>query len=130
MTGNLRFAIGDYIGRYPDVQFDGIEGGIEKLFAGLQAHSVDAAITPMAFSEPGIDKRGLWTERLMLAVPDGPPIVEADAFHWTDLHSERFVLPTDGIRPVIAHVLPSHPCPAQSQGRRVGKEVVSHVKTR
>src|SRR3546814_9049967 len=41
MTVNLRFAIGDYIGRYPDVQFDGIEGGIEKLFAGLQAHSVE-----------------------------------------------------------------------------------------
>src|SRR3546814_8406921 len=92
MTGNLRFAIGDYIGRYPDVQFDGIEGGIEKLFAGLQAHSVDAAITPMAFSEPGMDKRGLWTERLMLAVPDGHPLVEADAIHWTDLRSEVFVL--------------------------------------
>src|SRR3546814_11042794 len=59
MTGNLRFAIGDYIGRYPDVQFDGIEGGIEKLFAGLQAHSVDAAITPMAFSEHRIAKRGI-----------------------------------------------------------------------
>src|SRR3546814_11229754 len=91
MTGNLRFAIGDYIGRYPDVQFDGIEGGIEKLFAGLQAHSVDAAITPMAFSEPGIDKRGLGTERLMLAVPDGHPLVEADATHWTHLRRRKRV---------------------------------------
>src|SRR3546814_8383003 len=61
----------------------------------------------MAFSEPGIDKRGLWTERLMLAVPDGHPLVEADAIHWTDLRSEVFVLPTDGIGPVIANVLTS-----------------------
>src|SRR3546814_18804153 len=98
MTGNLRFAIGDYIGRYPDVQFDGIEGGIEKLFAGLQAHSVDAAITPMAFSEPGIDKRGLWTERLMLAVPDVNPLVKAAAIPWTDLPTELFDFPTKGER--------------------------------
>ncbi|MGL5839243.1 MAG: hypothetical protein ACRCY3_12150 [Sphingorhabdus sp.] len=46
MTGNLRFAIGDYISRYPNVQFDGIEGGTEKLLTGLQAHSINAAITP------------------------------------------------------------------------------------
>src|SRR3546814_13577707 len=101
MTGNLRFAIGDYIGRYPDVQFDGIEGGIEKLFAGLQAHSVDAAITPMAFSEPGLDKRGLWTARLMIAVAAGHPHVEADGIHWTDVRSDVLVLPNDGIVHVV-----------------------------
>jgi DNA-binding transcriptional LysR family regulator len=100
MTGNLRFAIEDYISRYPDVQFDGIEGSAEKLFTGLQAHSVDAAIKPITFSEPGIDKRGLWTERLMLVVPEAHPLVEADAIHWTDLRGEVFVLPTDGIGPV------------------------------
>ncbi len=49
MTGNLRFAIGDYIARYPDVQFDGIEGGTEKLFSGLQARMVDAAIIAEKF---------------------------------------------------------------------------------
>src|SRR3546814_18386352 len=43
----------------------------------------------------------------MLAVPDGHPLVEADAIHWTDLRSEVFVLPTDGIGPVIANVLTS-----------------------
>src|SRR3546814_15945204 len=101
MTGNLRFAIGDYIGRYPDVQFDGIEGGIEKLFAGLQAHSVDAAITPMAFSEPGIDKRGLRTDRLMLAVRDGHPTVEASPLHWTALRCDVLRLPPEGLGPGI-----------------------------
>jgi DNA-binding transcriptional LysR family regulator len=107
MTGNLRFAIGDYIGRYPDVQFDGIEGGAEKLFTGLQARIVDAAITPAMISESGITKRSLWTERLMLAVPEGHRFNEADAIHWTDLRNEVFVLPTDGIGPQIAEKLTS-----------------------
>jgi DNA-binding transcriptional LysR family regulator len=107
MTGNLRLAIYDYIGRYPDVQFDGIEGGTEKLFTGLQAHIVDAAITPALIVEPGITKRSLWTERLMVAAPDGHRLIESDAIHWTDLRNEVFVLPTDGIGPTIAEKLSS-----------------------
>ena len=58
-------------------------------------------------SEPGIDKRNLWTERLMIAVPEGHSLIETDAIHWTDLRGEVFVLPTDGIGPVIANVLTS-----------------------
>jgi DNA-binding transcriptional LysR family regulator len=69
MTGNLRFAICDCIARYLDVQFDGIEGGTEKLFSGLQARMVDAAITPALIVEPGITRRNLWTDPLVVAVP-------------------------------------------------------------
>ena len=105
MTGNLRFAIGDYIGRYPDVQFDGIEGGTEKLFSGLQARMVDAAISPAPIAEPGITRRNLWTERLVVAVPEGHPLTNSDAIHWTDLRSEVFVLPTQGIGPVVSELL-------------------------
>ena len=105
MTGNLRLAIGDYISRYPDVQFDGIEGGTEKLFSGLQARIVDAAITPALTADSGIIKRNLWTERLMIAVPQEHILTASDAVHWTDLRNEVFVLPTDSIGPVIAQTL-------------------------
>lgn len=105
MTGNLRFAIGDYITRYPDVQFDGIEGGTEKLFSGLQARMVDAAITPALITEPGITRRNLWTERLVIAVPEDHRLTESDAVHWTDLRGEVFVLPTQGIGPVVSELL-------------------------
>lgn len=105
MTGNLRLAIGDYISRYPDVQFDGIEGGTEKLFSGLQARIVDAAITPALIADSGIIKRNLWTERLMIAVPQEHMLTASDAVHWTDLRNEVFVLPTDSVGPVIAQTL-------------------------
>lgn len=107
MTGNLRIAIGDYMARYPDVQFDGIEGGTEKLFTGLQARIVDAAITPALIAEPGITKRNLWTERLMIVVPEDHQLNEVDTIHWTDLRHEVFVLPTDGIGPIVADMLSS-----------------------
>lgn len=105
MTGNLRLAIGDYMARYPDVQFDGIEGGTEKLFTGLQARIVDAAITPALIAEPGITRRNLWTERLMIVVPENHRLNDADTIHWTDLRHEVFVLPTDGIGPIVSDML-------------------------
>jgi DNA-binding transcriptional LysR family regulator len=115
MTGNLRLAIGDYIARYPDVQFDGVEGGTEKLFTGLQARIVDAAITPALITEAGITKRSLWTERLMVVVPEGHRLNEADTIHWTDLRHEVFVLPTDGIGPIVGEILSSK---LRAQGHR------------
>jgi DNA-binding transcriptional LysR family regulator len=105
MSGNLRLAIGEYITRYPDVQFDGIEGVTDKLFTGLQTRIVDTAITPALLSEPGIIKRRLWTEQLMAAVPENHRLVGTGAIHWTDLRHEVFVLPTDGIGPVIGDIL-------------------------
>jgi DNA-binding transcriptional LysR family regulator len=107
MTGNLRLAIADYMDRFPNVQFDGIEGGVEKLTAGLQAQIVDVAITPGAIRDTGISRQTLWTERLMIAVPDDHQLVDSDAIHWTDLRSEVFVLPTEGIGPVVSNILSS-----------------------
>lgn len=107
MTGNLRLAIGDYISRYPDMQFDGIEGGTEKLFSGLQARIVDAAIIPANITDGGLSKHNLWSERLMLAVPEDHALAVADAIFWTDLRAEVFVVPMDGIGPVVANILAS-----------------------
>lgn len=134
MSGNLRLAIEDYIGRFPDVQFDGIEGGSDKLFNGLQARIVDAAITPAQILEPGITKRNLWTERIMVVVPENHRLNDADAIHWTDLRHEVFVLPTDGIGPIIADMLSSK---LSAQGHRaniIGQDtslesVISTVST-
>jgi DNA-binding transcriptional LysR family regulator len=107
MTGNLRLVIGDYITRFPDVQFDGIEGGTEKMFNGLQARIVDAAIVPANITDGGLSKQNLWSERLMIAVPEDHPLAAADVIFWTDLRSEVFVVPTDGIGPVLANILSS-----------------------
>ena len=69
MTGNLRFAICDYIARYLEVRFDGIEGGTEKPFSGQQARMVDAAIKPALIVGPGITRHNLWTDPLLVAAP-------------------------------------------------------------
>jgi DNA-binding transcriptional LysR family regulator len=105
MTGNLRLTIGDYISRFPDVQFDGVEGGTEKLFNGLQARIVDAAIIPANITDGGLSKEYLWSERMMIAVPEDHPLAKTDTVLWTDLRSEVFVVQTEGIGPVVSNLL-------------------------
>ncbi|MEQ1538021.1 MAG: LysR family transcriptional regulator [Sphingorhabdus sp.] len=39
MSGNLKLAISDYLTRFPDVQFDGVEAGPGKLLHGLKSRT-------------------------------------------------------------------------------------------
>ncbi|MEZ5708952.1 MAG: LysR family transcriptional regulator, partial [Blastomonas sp.] len=54
MAGNLKLAISDFLARFPDVQFDGVEAGLEKLTHGLQSHTIDVAVAPLGHLENGI----------------------------------------------------------------------------
>jgi DNA-binding transcriptional LysR family regulator len=97
-TGNLRMAISDYLVRFPDVQFDGIEAGAEALLSGLQSRTAD-------ISDPGIRKRALWSERLMVALPEGHALLASERIFFTDLRREVFVVPSSGTGPTISNLL-------------------------
>ncbi len=69
MAGNLRFAISDYLTRFPDVQFDGVEAGLEKLFNGVQSRTIDVVVAPVGLAEDGLNYRRVWSERLYAVLP-------------------------------------------------------------
>jgi DNA-binding transcriptional LysR family regulator len=105
MAGNLRMTISEFMQRHPDMQFDATEAGRESLLAGLDAHIIDAVIIPAVLDAKGLNARRLWSERLLIALPDGHALLTQEAIHWTDLRREVFVLPRDGIGPTVAAVL-------------------------
>ena len=104
-AGNLKMALGDFLDRFPDVQLDGVETNAERMLGGLQTRIIDVAIHAGDLTDSGISKRALWTERLMLALPEGHPLMDAETIHWTDLRREVFVLPSQCGGPVIANLL-------------------------
>ena len=104
-AGHLRNILGDFLERFPDVQLDGVEAGSERLLAGIQSRIIDIAVHSSDIKDNGISKRSLWSEKLMLALPDGHPLLDAETIHWTDLHREVFVLPSRSSGPVIADLL-------------------------
>lgn len=45
-TGNMRATIADFMGRYPDIQFDGIEADPDTLLSYISARIVDVVTCP------------------------------------------------------------------------------------
>lgn len=105
MSGNLKHVFTDYLTRFPDVQFDGIEAGPEKLLHGLQAHTVDAAIAPIGLEETAIKSRRLWSEQLMLAMLEDNRLLLEERIYWQDLRREIFVVPSSGLGPILGNLL-------------------------
>ena len=105
MAGNLKLAFSDYLARFPDVQFDGVEAGPEKLLHSLQGRTIDVAVAPIGLDESGLTSRPLWSERLFAVLYDDHPLTTKDRLYWQDLRREVFVVPGGGIGPIIGNLL-------------------------
>lgn len=105
VSGNLKLAFTDYLTRFPDVQFDGIEAGPEKLIHGLQSRTIDVAIAPIGVVDSGVKSRPLWSERLFAVLLSDNALAERERIYWQDLRREVFVVPTAGVGPILGNLL-------------------------
>jgi len=105
ISGNLKLAFSDYLTRFPDVQFDGIEAGLEKLLHGLQSRTIDVAVAPIGLVEAGIKTRALWSERLFAVLVADNSLADRERIYWQDLRGEVFVVPGGGLGPIFGNVI-------------------------
>lgn len=105
MSGNLKLAFSDYLTRFPDVQFDGIEAGPEKLLHGLQAQTMDVVVAPIGLREPGLMSKPLWSERLFAALLEDSALLERERIYWQDLRREVFVVSSTGLGPIFGNLI-------------------------
>ncbi len=115
MAGNLRLAISDYLTKFEDVQFDGVEAGLEKLFHGLHSHTVDVAVAPIGLGEDGVVSRRIWSERLYAVLPDAHALADREQLYWQDLRREVFVVPAGGLGPIFGNLIAAR---LTEQGKR------------
>lgn len=105
MSGNLKLAFSEYLSRFPDVQFDGVEAGPEKLLHGLQSRTMDVAVAPMGLEEVGLKSRRLWSERLFAVLLADSLLATQERIYWQDLRREVFVVSNNGIGPLLADLI-------------------------
>lgn len=105
VSGHLKLAISDYLARCPDVQFDGIEAGPERLLQGVQTRTIDAVIAPIGLDEPDLTSRPLWSERLFAVLPDEGGHEEQERVYWQDLRRKVIVVPGSGIGPILGNLI-------------------------
>jgi DNA-binding transcriptional LysR family regulator len=115
MAGKLRLAISDYLTKFEDVQFDGVEAGLEKLFHGLHSHTIDVAVAPIGLDEDGIRSRRAWSERLFTVLPDDHVLGSKEPIYWQDLRREVFVVSAGGLGPIFGNLIAAR---LTEQGKR------------
>ena len=104
-AGNLRATLLSWRDAHPDVEVECVEADRNVLVAGLDTGEIDIAILMEAASRDEFRWEPLWCERLLVALPASHPLAERDLVHWTDLRSERFLLPAADPGPVIRDML-------------------------
>jgi len=52
-AGHLKMAIAEYLNRFPDVAFSGVEARPEQLVQDLQSRSIDVAVAPIGLADEG-----------------------------------------------------------------------------
>lgn len=115
MAGKLRLAISDYLTKFVDVQFDGVEAGLERLFHGLHSHTVDVAVAPIGHREDGISSRRIWSERVFAVLPNDHALSRTEQIYWHDLRREVFVVPACGLGPIFGNLIAAR---LTEQGKR------------
>lgn len=93
-AGNLRSTLSELARRFPQVQISAVEDLRSRLRNGLHNRTIDIAIVtgePVADSARSMP---LWSERMLIALPETHALAAKDVLNWSDLKREHFVLST------------------------------------
>src|SRR5262249_13852344 len=95
-AGNLRATLIEYRRRFPDVGANLVDGSSDHLICDLSSSAIDIAF--VVEGNPRWDGKSLpvWSERVVVALPENHSLSNHDAIHWGDLKSESLLLPQRG----------------------------------
>ena len=91
-AGNLRATLIDVSQRFPQLELEMFESSRARLITALRSGVVDIAIIPGATALPESKTMSLWSERILVAAPDGHALAERETVHWIDLREEKILL--------------------------------------
>ncbi len=104
-AGNLRASLIEYASRFPKIEIRTYEGARSCLFTGVDAGRLDVAIvTGDPISRDG-KAVGLWSERIMVALPEHHRLASSHIVYWTDLRDETFLMSRRDPGPEIQDIL-------------------------
>ena len=114
-AGNLRATLVDYRHRFPEVEMQLADGSSDHLISDVASSAIDVAF--VADNHLGRDEKSLsvWSERVVVALPDDHPLASRDVVHWSDLRHEALLLPQRGpgeelLKLLVTKVGDTDPC--------------------
>ncbi len=125
-AGSLRATLLDYAQRYPAVEIRTVEATRERLFDDLAIGALDVAIVT---GDPTIAESqalALWSERVLVALPEHHPLAAQEVVSWTDLKGETFLLGEHDPGPDVLDLLVAY-LATPGDRPKVVKHNVSHA---
>jgi DNA-binding transcriptional LysR family regulator len=91
-AGNLRATLVDFRQRCPQVELGMVERSRMRLVTALRNGAIDIVIATGAGPVFDSKELPLWSERILVALPEGHPLAERKTIYWTDLRNETVLL--------------------------------------
>jgi DNA-binding transcriptional LysR family regulator len=104
-AGNLRATLIDCAQRYPQIQVRMIESSRTRLTTALRNGAIDVAI--VTGQTPLLDSQimPLWSERIVVALPEAHRLADGETIYWTDLKDETLLISRHDPGPEIQDLL-------------------------
>jgi DNA-binding transcriptional LysR family regulator len=125
-ASKLRTTLLTYTQHFPQVEVTTVEGSRARLLDGIRSGGIDVAIVTGEAKEHGGPTLALWSERIIVALPENHALAHNNVAYWTDLKGESFVLsqrdPGPDLRDILAAKLSAPGDPPRIASQDVSSE--------
>lgn len=91
-TGNLRATIGDFKKMLPRLGLATMERSRFRLMTALRNGTVDVVVSPGRLPSKDTRSLRLWSERILISLPQDHCLAAREIIYWTDLRNEKILL--------------------------------------
>ena len=91
-AGNLRATLTEFKNRHPRIELATVERSRTRLATALRNGTADVLIVTGDVPLPDNNVRPLWSERILVSLPENHPLATRSAIYWTDLRNETVLL--------------------------------------
>src|SRR5882672_2339525 len=91
-AGNLRATLTEFKNRHPQIALATVERPRTRLATALRNGTADVLIVTGDVPLPNNSVRPLWSERILVSLPEDHALAAGDVVYWTDLRNETVLL--------------------------------------
>jgi DNA-binding transcriptional LysR family regulator len=104
-AGNLRAALLDFKSHFPQFELVIVERSRTRLTTALRNGALDILVVTGATPLPESQTLPLWSERILVALPEDHPLTTGDVVSWTELRNQTVLLSQYDPGHELEHVL-------------------------
>ncbi|MGY3647617.1 DNA-binding transcriptional LysR family regulator [Bradyrhizobium sp. LM4.3] len=92
LPGNLRATLLDFRRRFPHIDLATVERPRIRMMNSLRSGTLDIIVVPGDAPSSENQTLKLWSERILVTLPERHPLAAREVIHWTDLRGETVLL--------------------------------------